>query len=241
MLKCCAALCCAVLCCAVLGFSNGAACTGSNLCNSGTCTGGKCAPCNPRFQCLDTSHICSADGFCLSLCQAGPGAYCAHNYDSSPTPCPAGVYSVLGSTSASCDGPCAAGFYSDGTGGATTPQCNGPCVASVGKYCPIGSTTASGVPCPSGLYCAGGSALPLRVSCTTSLNGFGFNLTGLMRTSAPGWSYYVFPFTYYVNFCGGVCARRRHAVTHGQMIHVRSLARTQTQICRTARSAWTTQ
>ena len=85
-----------------------------------------------------------------------------------------------------------------------------PCVASVGKYCPIGSTTASGVPCPSGLYCAGGSALPLRVSCTTSLNGFGFNLTGLTRTNAPGWSYYVFPFTYYVNFCGGVCTAAAH-------------------------------
>ena len=101
-----------------------------------------------------------------------------------------------------------------------------PCVASVGKYCPIGSTTASGVPCPSGLYCAGGSALPLRVSCTTSLNGYGFNLTGLMRTSAPGWSYYVSPYIYYVNFCGGVCARRRRS--HTRSNDSRALARAHT-------------
>ena len=208
---------------AVLGHPDGAACRKDSSCKSGRCIGDKCAPCFPSFQCLDTSHVCSAERLCVSACQAGPGTYCAHNYDSSPTPCPAGVYSVLGATSASCDNPCDEGTYSPG--GATTPQCNGPCVASVGKYCHIGSTTASGMPCPSGFYCAGGSALPLRVSCTTSLNGYGFNLTGLMRTSAPGWSYYVSPHTYYVNFCGGVCARRRRAVTHDvQLIHVHAHA-----------------
>ena len=56
-----------------------------------------------------------------------------------------------------------------GTYGATTtlssPVCSGSCLAPPGSYCPAGSISPVGVPCPTKFWCAGLAALALPCTC----------------------------------------------------------------------------
>ncbi len=120
------------------------------------------------FPC--TSGLTTA--LCTGNCQAGyacpPGSTSA-----TELACPAGQYSVgaaatcqpcpLGrygdaeaTTSAACSGQCAAGTYSE-SDGQVSALCSGNCTA--GYACPTGSTNATAVVCPVGLFSLSGASV----------------------------------------------------------------------------------
>ena len=119
----------------------------------------------------DTSVPCGIGYYCPegsgSEVPCPPGSYCGAASLAAPTPCPAGTYgatSIL--TSATCTGPCAAGYYCQpGSVSATQQEC------PAGYYCTVGTT--SPVPCPAGTYCPYGSANPMECPVGTYSNSTG--------------------------------------------------------------------
>ena len=81
-------------------------------------------------------------------------------------PCPLGSYCSGGSST-----PCPAGTWG-GSRYLTTPDCSGACTAPPGSMCPLGTSSAIGVPCSAGFWCAGGVAQPVPCACP-SLCGTG--------------------------------------------------------------------
>ena len=172
-------------------------CTSGTVCAKGTAAIGVCVPCPMGFYCIGYSYeplrctvgyYGAAVGFSSSTC-------------SGPCTCSAGRYCAEGSTSA-LGSVCPASYVCAGGSGELQP-----CAVGLGFYCPAGTSMLSGAPCPTGgYYCAGYMAQPVARVCTTTVAGYAFNLTGLMRTSAgTAWSD-VIPglriATVYFNFCG---------------------------------------
>jgi sugar lactone lactonase YvrE len=92
-------------------------------------------------------------GVVAITCAACPrGFYCAPGGQMGlPLPCPAGVFG--------------------GAVGRTSAACSGPCASAPGWACGVGSTSASGVPCPRGFWCPGGASPPLLCGCAAACSG----------------------------------------------------------------------
>lgn len=120
-----------------------------------------------------------------------PGMYCVGGIQFS---CPAGRYSINGSSTPDCDGLCSAGYYCPtastsptqkscpagrfGTPGMTSSTCAGACNA--GFYCPTRSTSPYQYMCLGDtLYCPRGSGAPQSVATGYYSTGG----TALTRTS----------------------------------------------------------
>jgi hypothetical protein len=110
-----------------------------------TSASGECQLCPAGFFSLASGATSSAA--CAS-CDAGTTS---HSSRTSCTPCEAGKYGATTRASACMD--CSAGKYADTPG---RSACT-PCEAAAGSYCPSGSSSAAGVPCPAGFYCPGAS------------------------------------------------------------------------------------
>ena len=76
--------------------------------------------------------------------------------------CPAGQWCSLSTPPA----PCAAGRWGAAAGNYSSALCAGPCIAPPGSYCPTGTGSATGVPCPAGYFCTGGVAQ--AVACVSN-------------------------------------------------------------------------
>ena len=130
-------------------------------------------------DCLCKAGATGPDGGPCSLCESGtfkeaPGTEPCLS-------CPVGLTSNPGATaSSSCNNQCDVG--SSGPDGGPCVLCTGgkfkavlgdasclPCSVAAGQFCPAGSPTDEGTPCPVGFYCEGGDAD--QQPCT-ALEGF---------------------------------------------------------------------
>ena len=119
---------------------------------------------------------------CSGQCSAG--YYCAPG-STSPTQnqCPAGYYCTAGTGNPSSSNPpkiCLAGTYSS-PGAAVCSSC---ATTPAGRYCPIGSTNATGVLCPAGSYCPGGASPPVQCAGGT------YSSAGATRCTSCSIGYY---------------------------------------------------
>lgn len=125
-----------------------------------------CLPC-PAGRYGGAYRLPSAN--CSGVCQLPAGYYCslAALGPLDGTICPAGFTCLGGGTVPTF---CARGNYQDpNTGACTTcpagvyggesgmvaPLCSGNCTAPPGNYCPAGSKSTLGIPCPTGKTCSG--------------------------------------------------------------------------------------
>jgi hypothetical protein len=118
-------------------------------------------------SCIDCAH---ASGGVQMLCR--PGQYSLLNSEAC-TACAAGRFgSAAAATTSACSGLCSAGQYSLAAAvtctlcpagafgqsvGLSSPTCTGTCVQ--GYACPAGSTNATALICPAGLYSYAGAAV----------------------------------------------------------------------------------
>eukprot|EP00750_Incisomonas_marina_P016607 INCI19214.1.p1 GENE.INCI19214.1~~INCI19214.1.p1 ORF type:complete len:6126 (+),score=1170.25 INCI19214.1:309-18686(+) len=126
-----------------------------------------CTLCDPGYLCLGTGNM-DAQGTTVYPDNAGQSALCPVGYWCNPsdsqTACPSGMYGVKeGGTSMddACD-PCPAGYmcdYNSGSDTHTMVEC------TRGHYCPLGTQTATAVPCRSGTY----------IDSAMDSDGFDFN------------------------------------------------------------------
>ncbi len=174
--------------------------------------------CGIGYYCLGGSHdvaACPLGTFasspgsttsaCGGKCEAGYyGATTAQTTSTCSGPCPLGTYaSLTGSTSPACGGLCAAGYFGNTTGQSSI-DCTGPCTAEPGYYCPAGSNSTTGIVCPSGSFCFGGSAD--RAPCGTGLYGATEGLSSEACTGLCYQGYYGSVVGLVAPTCSGECS-----------------------------------
>ena len=102
--------------------------------------------------------------------------------------CPLGFYCVRGTPYQ-----CPAGTFGNSSR-LSSSSCAGPCRAAVGSYCPAGSTSAAGVPCPPNFVCAGSTSQPVCAAaagsyCVTATTALpcpaGYSCAGLSAAPVP--------------------------------------------------------
>ena len=127
-------------------FASPALCTAEAVPYGEYCAGGSAA--NRGTACPPGGLICLGGArLPVAPCAAAPGAYCQAVYMPTAVACPEHKF-------------CPGGFFSL----ASPAPCSG---LPAGYWCPQGSASAAGAPCPAGRFCAGGaSAAP--VDCTAA-------------------------------------------------------------------------
>lgn len=145
--------------------------------NTGASSNSTCTPCTaaPGYFCpagsvSSTALLCPSGYLCVggardkTIC--GPGTYSLG--ETLCALCPAGTYASQRGIS-ECD-LCAEGKYSLEVGATSDSTCM-PCTVIPGYYCPSGSQSRSGGPCPIGFLCEGGTARPCPAGTYSDRNG----------------------------------------------------------------------
>ena len=149
--------------------------------------------CSPLATLSQCGLACAAGYFCganslsprANVCPAGSSCPPSTLSVTKPTVCPAGFFSAAGASVCSV---CPAGRFG-ATANMSLPTCSGPCTTTTTSFCPVGSVSPAGVPCPSGNYSSGGAAdsctAPPPTSGGSSGSGGG-STTGTNGTAASG-------------------------------------------------------